>query len=120
MYSGGWSFKYARISSLVASAMVRFAFECPNQWGLLRPTPDDAVRFCESCQQEVHLCATAEQVRRHALRGHCVAVRAPLADAACREQTPRMGLCVGRPDPYVFWGEELLSGPRKRWWQFWK
>jgi hypothetical protein len=28
--------------------------------------------------------------------------------------------CVGRPDPYVFWGEELLSGPRKRWWQFWK
>jgi uncharacterized protein (TIGR02996 family) len=111
--------------------VIRFAFQCPNQWGMLQPTDHNAVRFCEGCQQQVYYCETAEQVRQHALCGHCVAVGAGLADAGCEKQAPKMEACLGRPDPFAFWGEELLSSPQdtspnprsrpaKRWWQFWK
>lgn len=65
------------------ASVIRFAFQCPNQWGMLQPTDDEAVRFCEVCEQKVYHCETTEQVRHHALRGRCVAVSARIADAGC-------------------------------------
>jgi uncharacterized protein (TIGR02996 family) len=51
-----------------------FAFQCPKQWDRLRLTGEVAVRFCESCRQNVYFCHTIEEAKRHAWSGHCVAV----------------------------------------------
>jgi uncharacterized protein (TIGR02996 family) len=51
-----------------------FAFQCPRQWDRLRLTADVAVRFCESCRQDVFFCHTIEEAQRQAWSGHCVAV----------------------------------------------
>jgi uncharacterized protein (TIGR02996 family) len=110
--------------------LVRFTVRCPNQWGMLQPTEDPGVRFCEGCQQKVYRCETTAQAREHALGGHCIAISAEVAGTVCGEQEAAMADCVGRPDPYCYWAEEIFSGrkrrqsspekPAKRWWQFWK
>jgi uncharacterized protein (TIGR02996 family) len=53
-----------------------FQYQCPKQWDRLRLTPDRAVRFCETCRQQVFYCATVRQARGHARQGHCVALDA--------------------------------------------
>jgi uncharacterized protein (TIGR02996 family) len=53
---------------------VRFHYECPKQWAQLTRTTDPLARFCEACQQHVYHCSTVAQAKRHAARGHCVAV----------------------------------------------
>jgi uncharacterized protein (TIGR02996 family) len=51
-----------------------FAFVCDKQWEQLTPTTDGAVRFCESCRQDVHYCDTIATARQHTAKRHCVAV----------------------------------------------
>ncbi len=53
---------------------VQFEFECPLKWESLTPTPEVAVRHCESCKQSVYYCETIGDARAHARQGHCVAV----------------------------------------------
>jgi uncharacterized protein (TIGR02996 family) len=53
---------------------VRFEFVCDRRWEDLRPTDERAVRFCDACELHVHYCDTITDARKHALRGHCVAV----------------------------------------------
>jgi uncharacterized protein (TIGR02996 family) len=111
--------------------LVRFTFLCPNQWGMLQPTDDPAVRFCAGCQQKVYRCETTAQARDHALSGHCIAISGQVAGTVAREQEAAMADCVGRPNPYSLWAQEIFSEvkrqessppvrPAKRWWQFWK
>jgi uncharacterized protein (TIGR02996 family) len=77
--------------------LVRFAYRCPNQWGMLAPTEESGVRFCESCRQQVYFCETGGEVRQHALSGHCVAISGQLAAAACQEQAPKWRCPSGGP-----------------------
>ena len=58
----------------VSNCPLDFAFECPRRWLELRPTTQPAVRFCEACRREVHLCSTEDEALAHAEQGHCVAI----------------------------------------------
>jgi uncharacterized protein (TIGR02996 family) len=51
-----------------------FQFECPKQWNRLTPSDTPNVRFCESCERNVHYCDTLDEARAYAARGDCVAV----------------------------------------------
>ena len=52
----------------------KFQFQCPRRWESLRQTGDPNVRICESCLEDVHLCADDEEVRRRSESGQCVAL----------------------------------------------
>jgi uncharacterized protein (TIGR02996 family) len=121
--------------------MIRFAFECPMTWETLKPTPENSVRFCDSCERKVYFCRTAEQARLHAQAGDCIAIETGLDRAVTHHYSGHM---VGRPeraDFYRVWSQDILEGrdpnlestvsrevsgaktstpPVKRWWQFWK
>jgi uncharacterized protein (TIGR02996 family) len=51
-----------------------FRFQCPKKWEQLDPTEDDAVRFCETCQQKVYFCSSVQEAGEHARRDDCVAI----------------------------------------------
>ena len=53
----------------------RLTFRCPRTWGQLTPTKTEGVRHCSECERDVRLALTAEDFRRHAEEGQCVAVR---------------------------------------------
>lgn len=55
-------------------AVLRFDFLCDRRWEELDPTEDQAVRFCDGCQQSVHYCDTIMEARRQTWAGHCIAV----------------------------------------------
>ena len=76
-----------------------FQVACPKEWGSLAGTSRDAVRFCDSCAQQVFYCESIEEARAHARMGDCVAI-----DAAVRRSPDDlddgrrvvMGTMVGR------------------------
>jgi hypothetical protein len=39
---------------------VAFRFRCPKRWEDLKPTPDESVRFCGVCRQQVFFCYDIE------------------------------------------------------------
>jgi hypothetical protein len=49
-----------------------FKFRCPRTWDSLDETEEDNVRFCNSCQKNVHLCTTPEDIKRYT--GTCIAI----------------------------------------------
>jgi hypothetical protein len=59
-----------------------FRFQCPLKWDRLQKSNDDKIRFCEVCQQSVHLCHSFEEVSRHYQLGHCVAIDRPSKKAS--------------------------------------
>lgn len=68
----GWVAAVSRLP--IESCGVAFRFRCPQQWALLRPTPDPAVRYCGQCRQEVIFCRTIGEAQEHAAVGDCIAV----------------------------------------------
>lgn len=48
-------------------------FECSKNWFDLTPTYDSKVKYCETCNKEVHLCVTQEDLDTHAEQRHCIA-----------------------------------------------
>lgn len=50
-----------------------FEFECSKNWFDLTPTHDAKVKYCETCNKDVHLCVTQEELDSHAERRHCIA-----------------------------------------------
>lgn len=57
-----------------ASIRVSFEYLCDRRWEDLHATSDNAVRFCDVCQHNVHYCDTIISAREHAWAGHCIAV----------------------------------------------
>lgn len=47
-------------------------FECPKQWETMEETSSPDVRHCDSCNKDVHFCATEEKLERMAAAGECV------------------------------------------------
>src|SRR4051812_27753342 len=47
----GWLAVVSRVP--IENCGVAFQFRCPRRWESLKPTADEAVRFCESCRQRV-------------------------------------------------------------------
>lgn len=48
-------------------------FECPKNWFDLAPTYDAKVKYCDSCNKDVHLCLTQEELDSHITQRHCIA-----------------------------------------------
>ncbi|MEZ4466381.1 MAG: hypothetical protein R3F60_03355 [bacterium] len=83
-----------------ADRRARFRFECSQRWESLSPRTETE-RFCEACQETVHLCPTVAAVRTHAQAGHCVCIPRGLIAEAIRNM-------LGRPDPVADWAEAFL------------
>jgi hypothetical protein len=84
--------------------------ECPQAWGALTETADPAVRHCETCDRQVHLCPTPGDFVRAAEHGHCVAIP--------REVLP-IGLIarqVGQPSPESVAAFRAELGRLVDWW----
>lgn len=61
----------------IANCPVQFRFQCPKLWENLKKTDKPDIRFCETCQKDVHLCRSMEEVHHHAALGNCIAIRSP-------------------------------------------
>ncbi len=68
-----------------------FRFNCPRDWNALATTSNDRVRFCDTCQRDVHYCGNEEEYLSHAAAGHCVAVLA-------HSDTEEGVVTIGEPD----------------------
>jgi uncharacterized protein (TIGR02996 family) len=76
-----------------------FEFVCDKQWDELTPTANSAIRFCVDCKNDVHYCDTITTAKKHARKGHCVAV-----DIGIPRRKGDLGpdfstMMVGRPRP---------------------
>ncbi len=49
-------------------------FKCLQEWDSLDETNDRDMRYCRGCDERVYFCRTEDQFRRHARKGHCVAI----------------------------------------------
>jgi hypothetical protein len=58
----------------ITNCPIQFRVECPKLWEKLHTTSDESIRFCETCQKNVHLCLSMEEVHHHATLGNCIAV----------------------------------------------
>jgi hypothetical protein len=50
-----------------------FEFECPMNWFDLTATKDPEIKYCETCNNDVYLCLTQEDLDAHAEQRHCIA-----------------------------------------------
>lgn len=50
-----------------------FEFECPMNWFELTATNDAGVKYCDTCNNDVHLCLSQEDLDTHAEQRHCIA-----------------------------------------------
>jgi uncharacterized protein (TIGR02996 family) len=104
----------------------RFDFLCKRRWEDLQPTGDHTLRFCETCEQNVHYCDTIGEARHQAEQGHCIAldlgvIRRPrdleprrmmlgrISPTALREEEERL-----EPDPVSAERERRKQTQRKR------
>ena len=61
-------------NATIQNCDVKFKFQCPQEWLRMTPKNDEKIRFCSTCQQNVHLCETAEQAESLGRNGLCVAL----------------------------------------------
>ena len=50
---------------------------CPKLWDALEPTDTERVRFCSSCERDVHHVITDEEIGRAIREDHCIAWEVP-------------------------------------------
>lgn len=51
-----------------------FKFLCLKTWQSLEPTDTEEIRYCPTCQKNVHWCKTSEEFQAYAEKGRCIAV----------------------------------------------
>ena len=90
---------------------LHFEFLCDRRWEDMQATEDRTVRFCHTCQQNVHYCDTIMQAREHARQWHCVAIDLGIKRREGDLERPHMWL--GRPSPETVRAEEdrMLPDP---------
>jgi hypothetical protein len=86
--------------------VVRFRYQCPNQWETLPPTQEAGVRYCSECRGNVYYCESVESVEQHASKGDCIAVPRQVTASVGKELTRCM---TGMPDVHQLWGEKLFG-----------
>lgn len=98
----------------------KFEFECPMNWFDLTATNDAGVKYCETCNNDVHLCLTQEDLDTHAEQRHCIAyfkdvdlnTRLRLRREVCEALIPsnRPIMLTGFPSPAKRISEILKRG----------
>jgi uncharacterized protein (TIGR02996 family) len=89
---------------------IRFEYLCDRRWENLQTTVDQAVRFCDSCRQNVHYCDTIMEARQHAQNGHCIAVDLGVIRRE-DDLAPRRFMMMGWPSPETLRQEEERVRP---------
>jgi hypothetical protein len=51
----------------------RFAFKCEKEWDALDYIGNEDVRFCQTCQKEVHFCNNDDELIQNIKLNRCVA-----------------------------------------------
>lgn len=51
----------------------RFAFKCEKKWEDLSETMEDGIRFCSTCENEVHFCEDDDELASNVRLNRCVA-----------------------------------------------
>ena len=51
----------------------RFAFKCDKNWDDLDDIGESDIRFCQTCQNEVHFCNDDYELVENVKRNRCVA-----------------------------------------------
>lgn len=99
--------------------VVEFAFACPMRWEELMPTEGVSDRrLCHVCHKTVHYCHDADDLRRNANWGNCVAVELGVPRRPNDLEPERfqvMGMIASAP------GDErdefaVEETPRRSWW----
>ena len=57
----------------IRNCEIRYA--CQNNWDDLGPTKNEAIRYCSSCERDVHLCLTKAELHEAMISNHCVAIK---------------------------------------------
>jgi uncharacterized protein (TIGR02996 family) len=114
----GWLAAVSRAP--IENCGVEFQFRCPRRWEELRPSADEAVRFCDECRREVVFCRTIEVAQTHAALGDCIAVDPRLArkprdlESSFWELGMVMGMALPGEEEADPKGEEPPPGRRGR------
>jgi uncharacterized protein (TIGR02996 family) len=87
----------------------RFQFVCDRNWADMQPTPNDAVRFCDGCKQRVYYSDTIVEARKHAGKGHCVAVDLGVIRRDHDLGPPLHMMILGRMSPHDMDEEEPMD-----------
>jgi len=53
------------------------AYVCPKDWFELSPTNKSGIKHCNTCNQNVYLCKTQEEINEQLIRGVCIAIFKP-------------------------------------------
>jgi hypothetical protein len=86
-----------------------FERECPMRWEKLDPSPNDDVRHCQACDQDVYRCRTPADFVTHGELGHCVAILDGLSTSP--------SLRLGRTSPEEVLREKELADQGVAWWE---
>ena len=72
--------------------------KCPKSWDDLEPTDSERVRFCPSCERNVHHVITDEEIGRAIREDQCIAWEVP-TEIREKYATPRF--LLGSPNANV-------------------
>jgi hypothetical protein len=76
-------------------------FICSKKWTELQPTDELTIKYCGSCNKEVHLCETEEGLEIALLNNLCIAFT---NDASDELITPHRHMTLGLPRGYRGFG----------------
>jgi len=60
----------------------KFEYQCPKTWGALLKTNVASIRFCDSCERNVYLSSSTDEVRKNSGLERCVAIPIELTSAS--------------------------------------
>lgn len=52
----------------------KFRFKCNQEWSKMTETEDPEIRHCDHCNESVHLCRTAQDLKQAIVDNWCVAI----------------------------------------------
>lgn len=111
-------------------------FKCPLSWNGLQTSENKDVRFCSSCQKDVHFAYTQSQLNQLASEGKCVAFNPPEEIPPFIPEPkdenpppPTMGMIAPPPPPPerpplmgypASFPEEEKINDKTPWWKIWE
>lgn len=58
----------------------KFKFQCDQRWETMQSTDDENIKFCEKCNETVHLCKNPWHLENAIKQNKCVAILAKNGD----------------------------------------
>jgi hypothetical protein len=86
-------------------------FECPKNWFELTETEQAGVKHCSTCQKNVYLCVTQDELDNFAHKGECIAFFSD-PDLPTRFKLSREKAEINRTDSVIRLERVTLGLPR--------